>query len=171
MLFMVRSIFKHINLPTAYSPSNGFDSYQLYPCVWKLWEFWNLLGLRRGLVSDWAPPNRKFYRMHLHFDKDNQKHGVIYWTWNRYVPNRKLYIFSDAPQLAKTLRNNWENSHGHLNTRNLVVSNDIVMSSSNKFILYRTLSAKMNIINFCTFKLILPQENKEANKKQLICSA
>ena len=59
----------------------------------------------RGLVSDGATPNRKFYRMHLHFEKDNQKDGVTYWTWNRYAPNR-----------------------------NLVVSNEIVMSSNNKFI-------------------------------------
>ena len=82
----------------------------------------------RGLVSDGATPNRKFYRMHLHFDKDNQKDGVTYWTWNRYAPNRKLYFFSDPPHLVKALHNNWENSHGHLNTRNLVVSNDIVVS-------------------------------------------
>ena len=82
----------------------------------------------RGLVSDAATPNRKFCRMHLHFDKDNQKDGVTYWTWNRYAPNRKLYFFSDPPQLVKTLRNNWEKSHGHLNTRNLLVSNDVVVS-------------------------------------------
>ena len=29
----------------------------------------------------------------------------------------------------------------------------------------------MKIIGFCNFKLILPQENKEANNKQLTCSA
>ena len=109
--------------------------------------------------------------MHLHFDKDNQKDGVTNWTGNRYASNKKLYFFSDPPHLVKTLRNNWENSHRHLNARNLVVSNDIVMSSGNKFILHRTLSVKMKIINFCTFKLILPQENKEANKKQLTYSA
>ena len=169
---MVHGIFKHINFPIAYFPSNGFDSYQLYPCVWEAVRILESVGFKvRGLVSDGATPNRKFYWMHLHFDKDNQKDGVTNWTGNRYASNKKLCFFSDPPHLVKTLRNNWENSHRHLNTRNLLVSNDIVMLSGNKFILYRTLSVKMKIINFCTFKLILPQENKEANKKQLICPA
>ena len=137
---MVRGIFKHINFPTAYFPSNGFGSYQLYPCVWEAVRILKSVGFKvRGLVSDGSTANRKFYRIHLHFDKDNQKHSVTYWTWNRYAPNRKLYLFSDPPHLVKTLQNNWENSRGHLNTRNLVVSNEIVMSSSNKFILYGTL--------------------------------
>ena len=135
MSFMVRGIFKHINVPMAYFPSNGFDSYQLYPCVWEAVRILESAGFKvRGLVSYGATPNRKFYRMYLHFEKDNQKDGVTYWTWNRYAPNRKLYFFSEPPHLVKTLRNNWENSNGHLNTRNLVLSNEIVMSSSNKFI-------------------------------------
>ena len=109
--------------------------------------------------------------MHLHFDKDNQKNRVTYWTWNQYAPNRKLYLFSDPSHLMKTFRNNWENSHGHVNTTSLMVSNNTVMLSINKFILYKKWSAKMKIIDFCAFKLIFPQENKEANKKQLIYSA
>ena len=60
----------------------------------------------RRLVSDGASLNRKFYRMHLHFDKENQKYGVTYWTWNRYVPNSKLYFFSDPSHPVKTLWNN-----------------------------------------------------------------
>ena len=108
-------------------PLNDFDSYQLYLCVWEAVRILESVGFKaRELRSEAA--TRKFYRMHLHFDKNNQKDGVTYWTWNRYAPNRKLYFFSDLPHLVKTLRNNWENSHGHLNTRNLVVSNDIVMS-------------------------------------------
>ena len=129
MSFMIRGIFKHINFPIAYFPSNGFDSYQLYPCVWEAVRIVESVGFKvRGLVSDGATPNRKFYRMHLHFDKDNQKDSVTHWTWNRYAPNRKLYFFSDSLHLLKTLRNNWENSHGHLNTRNLVVNNYILVS-------------------------------------------
>ena len=108
---------------------NDFDSYQLYPCVWEAARILESVGFKvRGLVSDGATANRKFYQMHLHFDKENQKDGVPCWVWNRYAPNRKLYFFSDPPHLVKALRNNWENSHGHLNTRSLVVSNDILVS-------------------------------------------
>ena len=74
---MVHGIFKHISFPIAYFPSNGFDSYQLYPCVWEAVRILESVGFKvRGLVSDGATPNRKFYRMHLHFEKDNQKEMV-----------------------------------------------------------------------------------------------
>ena len=100
---MVLGIFKHINFPIAYFFSNGFDSYQLYPCVWEAVRVLESVRFKvRGLVSDGATQNRKFYRMHLHFDKENQKDGVTYWAWNRYAPNRKLYFFSDPPQFVKT---------------------------------------------------------------------
>ena len=52
-------------------------------------------------------------------------------------------LVNDIPRIENyTLRNNWENFHGYLNTRNLVVCNNIVMSSSNNYILSRTLSPK-----------------------------
>ena len=74
MSFIVRGIFKDINFSIAYFPSNGFDSYQLYPCVWQAVRILESAGFKvRGLVSGGATPNRKFYRMHLNFDKDNQK--------------------------------------------------------------------------------------------------
>ena len=84
---------------------------------------------------------------------------------------QKLYFLSDPPHLVKDFQNNWENSHGHLNTRKHVLSNEIVISSCNKVILYRVLSAKIEIIVFYILKLLLPKENKQANKKQMISSA
>ena len=79
MPFMVRGIFKHINFLIAYFLSNGFDSYQLYPCVWEAARILESVGFKeRGLVSDGTTLNLKFYPMHLHFDKDNQKDGVTY---------------------------------------------------------------------------------------------
>ena len=104
MSFMVRGIFKHINFPILHFPSNSFDSDHLDPCVWEAVRILEFVGFKvRELVSDGATPNRKSYRIHLHFDKDNQKGGVTYWTWNRYAPKRKLYFFSDPPHLVKTL--------------------------------------------------------------------
>ena len=79
MSFMVRGTFKQINFPIAYFPSNGFISYQLHLCVWEAVRILGSLGFKvRGLVSDGATPNRKFYQMHLHFDKNNQEDGVTY---------------------------------------------------------------------------------------------
>ena len=101
---MVRGIFKHINFPILRFPSNSFDSDHLDPCLWEAVRILEFAGFKvRELVSDGATPNRKSYRIHLHFDKDNQKGGVTYWTWNRYAPKRKLYFFSDPPHLVKTL--------------------------------------------------------------------
>ena len=161
---MVRSIFKHINFPIAYFPSNGFDIYPLYPCVWEVVRILESVGFKvRGLVSDGATLNRKFYRMHLHFDKHNQKDGITYSTWNQYAPNRKPYFFSDPPHLVKTLQNNWENSHGHLNTRNLVVSNEIVMSSSDKFI-FTEHQQKCRLLVFAPLNSIFPRKQRSKQK-------
>ena len=107
MSFIVRRIFKHISFPIAYLPTNDFDKLPVIPCVWEAVRILESVGFEvRELVSDGATPDRKFYRMHLHFDKDNQKDGVTYWTWNCYALNRKLYFFSDSPHLANTLWNN-----------------------------------------------------------------
>ena len=76
----------------------------------------------RTFVCDGASPNRKFFKMHLLEDKSNVKDGVVYWTWNKYRRNSKIYFICDPPHLIKTIRNNLENSGANKNTRNLIVS-------------------------------------------------
>ena len=45
-----------------------------------------------------------------------------FWVWNPFDEKRKIFFMSDYPHLLKTTRNNLENSHGNLNSRNLHVS-------------------------------------------------
>ena len=83
-----------------------------------------MIGFKVGaLVSDGASPSRRLYRIHKLADGTNvSPDGVTYWAWNLYDNERKIYFFCDVPHLMKTLRNNLENSHGHKNTRYLLVS-------------------------------------------------
>ena len=48
--------------------------------------------------------------------------GVVYWVVSRFDFQQKIYFVSNSQHLIKTLRNNTENSHGHNNTHNLMVS-------------------------------------------------
>ena len=59
---MVRGIFKHINFPIAYFPTNGFGKLPVISCVWEAVRILESVGFEvRELVSDGASPNRKFY--------------------------------------------------------------------------------------------------------------
>ena len=68
-------------------------------------------------MCDGAAPNRKFFR--LHKECGGQYENITYYTENRYAPGQRIYFICDVPHL-KTTRNNLENSHGHLNSRNLI---------------------------------------------------
>ena len=123
MTFMARGMSKRFNFPIGYFASVGFNSDQLFPCVWEAVRVMEMIGLKvRAFVCDGASPNRRFFRIHLLVYGENKSiDGVVYWAWNRYDKSRKIFFFSDVPHLIKTLRNNIENSHGHNNTRNLMV--------------------------------------------------
>ena len=76
-----------------------------------------------AMVSEGASPNRRFYGIHELADGENKSpDGVVYWIYNRFDKIRKIYLFCNVPPLLKTIRNNFENSHGHNNTRNLMVN-------------------------------------------------
>ena len=121
---MARGLFKHINYPLGYFSSCGFDSAQLFPVLWHATGILEMAGFKvDAMVSDGASPNRRFYWLHQLAGRSNLSNdGAVYWIWNRYDKSRKIYYFCDVPHLMKTLRNNLENSHGHNNTRQLMVS-------------------------------------------------
>ena len=121
---MARGIFSHFNFPIGYFCSKGFNSDQLFPCVWEAIGVLESIGLKvRACICDGATPNRKFFKLHAMENSENVSNdGVVYWALNRFDFQRKVYFISDPPRLIKTLRNNFENSHGHNNTRNLMVS-------------------------------------------------
>jgi len=124
LCIMARSLLGHYSYPIAYFSSCGFSSDQLFPVIWQSVRVLESIGFRvSAMVSDGASPNRRFFRLHEFVDGSNKSlDGVVYWWWNRFDTTRKIYFFSDVPHLMKTLRNNFENSHGHNKTRNLMLS-------------------------------------------------
>ena len=120
---MARGLVKHINYPIGYFSFCGFDGDQLYSSLWQGIGVLEMAGFKfDALVNDGASPNRRFYRIHKLADESNlSEDGVIHWMWNRFDKASKIDLFCDVPHSMKTLRNNLENSHGHNNTRNLMV--------------------------------------------------
>ena len=123
MTFMARGLHKRFHYPIGYFASAGFDSDQLFPCVWEAVRIMHAMNLKvRAFVCDGASPNRRFFKLHKMADGCNESvDNVVYWAWNRQDKTQKIYFFSDTPHLMKTLRNNFEKSHGHTNTRQLMV--------------------------------------------------
>ena len=124
LAFMARGIFSHFNFPTGSFCFKGFNSDQLFPCVWEAIGVLESIGLKvRACICDGATPNRKIFKLHaMENSKNISNDGVVYWAVKLFDFQRKMYFISDPPHLIKTLRNNIENSHGHNNTRNLMVS-------------------------------------------------
>ena len=118
-VFMIRGIYSNLESVIGYHASCGFTGDQLYPLVWEATRVLEAIGFKvRSWVCDGASPNRSFFKLN---DVLNEV-GIAYSTVNRFAPDRKIYFISDVPHLLKTTRNNLENSHGHMNTRNLHVS-------------------------------------------------
>ena len=92
LAFMVGGVFTSLAYLFAYYAGQGFSSDQLYSCVWESVHVLEAINLKVLLfTNDGASPKRRFYRL------------------------RKM------PHIIKTIWNNFENSHGHSKTRNLVV--------------------------------------------------
>ena len=123
IVFMVRGIFPNLQYAFGHFASEGFDSDQIFPCAPEAIRILKSIGLYvRAITADGASPNRKYFNLHKLENQKNVKDGAVYWTYNPWVPLRKIYFICDVPHLIKTTRNNIENSHGNLNTRNLMVS-------------------------------------------------
>lgn len=121
MSFMVRGLFIRLNQVFAYYPSTGFTSYDLYHTVWEAVLLLEQVGFRcRGLVSDGASPNRKFYRIH-----QSEESSCTFYAQHPIRKSEKVYFFCDVPHLIKTTRNCWENSGWHSKTRHLEVRTTI----------------------------------------------
>ena len=119
IVYMVRGIFTGLAYPFGYFASTGFSAAQLYPCTMEATRILTAIGFRVcTYVSDGASPNRKFYKIILANDDDDN----IFWSWNPYDCLFKVYCISDVPHLIKTTRNCLENSNWNKNTRNLHVS-------------------------------------------------
>ena len=126
IVFMVRGIFSNLQYAFGHFAGEGFDSDQIFPCALEAIRILESIGLCvRAITADGSSPNRNYFNLHKLENQENVKDGVVYWTYNPWAPLRKIYFICDVPHLIKTTRNNIENSHGNLNTRNLMVSLNI----------------------------------------------
>lgn len=121
LTLMVRGIDFRLNYPIAYFAGAGVKAYELYHIVWEAIRILEFLDFKVWFVTcDGASANKKFFLMHA--NANNIKDGVVFWTQNKYAPDRRIYFICDVPHLLKTTRNNFANSHAHQNTRELFVS-------------------------------------------------
>lgn len=119
MVLMVRGIMTRVNIPFIWYPCKSFTSLQLLGIVWKATRVLEYTNLKvRAWVCDGASSNRSLFKMHEQIGLDFE--NVTYCTRNRYDRRRFIYYICDVPHLLKTVRNNLENSHGHLNSKHLV---------------------------------------------------
>ena len=138
-VFMVRGIFSNLESTIGYHASSGFTGDQLFPLVWEATRVLEAIGFKvRSWVCDGASPNRTFFKINGILNKI----GISYYVINRFAPERKIYFISDVPHLIKTTRNNLENSHGHMNTKNLHVSITFIYQFSLLFLFKITLLSK-----------------------------
>ncbi|XP_066926644.1 uncharacterized protein [Clytia hemisphaerica] len=118
LTLMVRGIDFRLNYPIAYFAGAGVKAYELYHIVWEAIRILEFLDFKVWFVTcDGASANKKFFLMHA--NANNIKDGVVFWTQNKYAPDRRIYFICDVPHLLKTTRNNFANSHAHQNTREL----------------------------------------------------
>ena len=114
-VFMVRGICSNLCYTFGYHASIGFTASQLIPLVWEANGVLESIGFKvRAWVCDGASPNRKCFKI-------NGVGAAGNWMWSLFDPTRKVYFLSDVPHLLKTTRNNIENSHANINSRNLHV--------------------------------------------------
>lgn len=116
MVFMVRGLLCRVNLPFIWYPCLGFKSYEIYGAAWTATEALEMLGLKVcAWICDGATPNRKNFK--LHSDSENE---FCFNSENHFSYKRSVYFVCDVPHLIKTTRNNLENSHGHMKSKNLM---------------------------------------------------
>lgn len=114
MVFMVRGIFTGFCSTIGYFASSGMTGDQLCPLVLEATRILEAITFKvRNWTCDGATPNRKMFQIASIGEGLN-------WCTNPYNNSRKVFFISDPPHLMKTLRNNLENSHRNINSRNLM---------------------------------------------------
>ena len=121
IVLMVRSLMGRHSIPVTWYPCEGFTSTQLWEPVWKVTHILEDLDFKvRAWICDGATPNRLFFRLHSIPNLMPVEESYCYCTANPYDDSRLIFFICDVPHLLKTVRNNLENSHGNLNSKNLM---------------------------------------------------
>ena len=135
LAFLVRGVATDLKYTPAYFLTKDVTSYQLMSLFWKavcvLEVACNLWIC--ATVSDGASPNRRCYELHADIsDNQVEPDEIVHSTINLYCPSRKIYFFSNAPHLVKTVRNCLFNSGCGKRTRHLW--------NNNKYLLWEHIS-------------------------------
>ena len=139
LAFMVRGIYSNYQFTFAYFPTKSLSCEKIFPLAWNAVATLEMIGLKvRCFVCDGASSNRKFYKMH-----STDGVSIPYFAINLCDQSRKIFFICDVPHLIKTVRNNWENSHGNRNSRNLMVSE--YFQYCIHYIIFATLKSIKNI--------------------------
>ena len=124
LAFMARGVYSNFQFTFAYFATKSLTCEMIFPLAWNAVANLEMIGLKvRCFVCDGASSNRKFYKMHV---SEEDGTSLPYFATNLCSQNRKIFFICDVPHLIKTVRNNWENSHGNRNSRNLIVSTTII---------------------------------------------
>ena len=125
LVFMIRGIQQASHFPAATFFTKACTASQLYFMIQEVISYLEMIKLKvRVVISDGASTNRQVAKL---FCSNQSIEENMYRAINNFSDTpRFLYFVSDVPHLVKTSRNNVENSHGHLKTRNLVVSTIII---------------------------------------------
>ena len=100
LIYYVRGKASHIKFNRCYFATKSVTAYQIYTTFWKAVSILELTCELPVIaaVSDGAPVNRKFYKMHgLIDDSMNLSSDVVYRTPNLFAADRFIYFFADFP--------------------------------------------------------------------------
>jgi hypothetical protein len=117
LVFFVRGAATDLKYVLAYFLTKDVTSYQIMPLFWKSVSVLELVCNLWvcAAVCDGTSPNRLLFQ--LHADVASTEIDGVYWTFNVFATDRKIYFFSDHPHLVKTARNCFFNSGSGKRTR------------------------------------------------------
>lgn len=109
LVFMVKGVSNGIKEVVATYFVGNLSANQLYMWTWEVIGALERCGMEVvAFVSDGSAVNRAFIKKHT--PATPHPSGIVFDTWNKAAPARKLYFIADVPHLLKTIRNCFLNS-------------------------------------------------------------
>ena len=93
LVFFVQGVTTDLKYVLAYFLTKDVTSYQIMPLFWKSVSVLELVCNLWvcAAVCDGASPNCLFFQLHVGVARTDG----LYWTFNVFAPDRKIYFFSD----------------------------------------------------------------------------
>ncbi|XP_071964864.1 uncharacterized protein [Antedon mediterranea] len=121
LMVMMRGIFSDMNVSVGFFTTDSLKGSQLYQIMKEVIDKVEAAGfLVHGIIGDGSPSFRNLFKISA---LDGNKHYMV----NPVDSSRKIYFFSDVPNLLKTIRNDVENSGSNNQTRNLYFNSQLII--------------------------------------------